>query len=167
MAAAAAPPGFWRAASAAILCSVNPRGALPPLEGRPRRHYKRVTRPMGALRGSAAPVVRSLVGPGGGPGAWLGGARGGSCLRPFSNGRGAAQPMRASGARGAANGGAAGPARPGRSVPARPAVPGAGPAPAAGTMYQRLPAGPDPLPARLAHGSLPEAARCSRVELTA
>lgn len=79
MAAAAAPPGPWRAASAAILRAVNPWGALPPLEGRCRHHYKRVARPMGALRGSAAPVMRSLVAPGGGLGAWLRRARGGSC----------------------------------------------------------------------------------------
>lgn len=57
-----------------LVLSESPR-ALPPLEGWYRHHYKRVPRPMGALRGSAVPVMRSLVGPRGGPGAWHGGAR--------------------------------------------------------------------------------------------
>lgn len=138
------------------------RGAVPPL-------LQAGGSANGRSAGGAAPVVRSLVGPGGGPGACLGGARRGAAEGPAASGRGVAQPMGAGGTRGVANGDAAGPARCRRRsrCSARSAASGCGPGPAAGTMYRRLPAGPGPLPARPAAGSLLQAARCSRVELTA
>lgn len=96
MAAAAAPPGLWRAASAAILCSATPGGLFP------RRGGGTATITGGRLGqwelcGPPAPAMRSLLAPGGGPGAWLGRARGESCRGTFSSQWGraarAAQPM--------------------------------------------------------------------------